>query len=277
MRCWPMVLPSHRDIVAAHCVPHLGRAVRAGEVLLALARAEGPFGPAMAVALARGLVSARAAEREAATEALLHLAGHGGLDAALLARELRVLIVAEPDRTTPPGDAHGLAVAEPHRRTTLPADAHDVAVAKPDRRTTSPGDAHGLAVAEPHRRTTSPGDAHGLAVAEPHRRTTPPDDPDGLAEELAGAGPAAAVAEVLAALGRADAWHLAWAIAYDVVPAMLRLERAPAGASALVAVAAEAAEAIGARADLPEVAAAAGRASDPSLRAEAVRLARATL
>jgi len=254
-----MVLPSHRDIVAAHCVPHLGRAVRAGEVLLALARAEGPFGPAMAVALARGLVSARAAEREAATEALLHLAGHGGLDAALLARELRVLIVAEPDRTTPPGDAHGLAVAKPHRRTTPPADAHDVAVAKP------------------HRRTTSPGDAHGLAVAEPHRRTTPPDDPDGLAEELAGAGPAAAVAEVLAALGRADAWHLAWAIAYDVVPAMLRLERAPAGASALVAVAAEAAEAIGARADLPEVAAAAGRASDPSLRAEAVRLARATL
>ena len=223
MRCWPMVLPSHRDIVAAHCVPHLGRAVRAGEVLLALARAEGPFGPAMAVALARGLVSARAAEREAATEALLHLAGHGGLDAALLARELRVLIVAEPDRTTPPGDAHG------------------------------------------------------LAVAEPHRRTMPPDDPDRLAEELAGAGPAAAVAEVLAALGRADAWHLAWAIAYDVVPAMLRLERAPAGASALVAVAAEAAEAIGARADLPEVAAAAGRASDPSLRAEAVRLARATL
>jgi len=243
MRCWPMVLPSHRDIVAAHCVPHLGRSARAGEVLLALARAEGPFGPAMAVALARGLVSARAAEREAATEALLHLAGHGGLDAALLARELRVLIVAEPDRTTPPGDAHDVAVA----------------VAKPDRR------------------TTSPGDAHGLAVAEPHRRTMPPDDPDRLAEGLAGAGPAAAVAEVLAALGRADAWHLAWAIAYDVVPAMLRLERAPAGASALVAVAAEAAEAIGARADLPEVAAAAGRASDPSLRAEAVRLARATL
>jgi hypothetical protein len=101
-------------------------------------------------------------------------------------------------------------------------------------------------------------------------------EPSGaLAQEVAGAGRAAAVAEVLAALGRAGSWHLAWAIAYDIVPAMLRLETAPAGASALVAVAAEAAEAIGARADLPEVAEASRRVSDPSLRAEAVRLARA--
>jgi hypothetical protein len=87
--------------------------------------------------------------------------------------------------------------------------------------------------------------------------------------------PAEAVAEELAALGRAGAWHLVWALAYDVVPAVLRLEPVPAGASALVAVAAEAAEATGVRADLAEVTVAAAHAGDPSLRAAASRLARA--
>ena len=231
MRCWPMVLPSHRDIVAAHCLPHLGHGGDTGSILVELARADGPFGPAMAVALARGLVSAWPAERETATEALLHLAGHGGLDAALLARELRVLIVAGSD----PGRA--LAGSDPGEA--LPR--------------------------------SDPGGA--LAGSDPGG-ALPGSDPGGA---LAGAGRAGLVAEVLAALGRADAWHLAWAVAYDVVPAMVRLDRVPGGASALVAVAAEAAEATGARADLPDVAVAATRASDQSLRAELIRLASAIL
>jgi hypothetical protein len=251
MRCWPMVLPSHRDIVAAHCLPHLGGRGHAGEVLVELARADGPFGPAMAVALARGLVSARVAERETATAALLHLAGNGGLDAALLARELRALVLAGTERSRP------LAGTDP-----------GVTLTGID-----PG---GLRAGTERSGALAGNDPGGTLAGTEWSGPLAGNDPGGtLAEEVSKAGPAGAVAEVLAALGRAGAWHLVWAIAYDVVPAMVRLDRAPGGASALVAVAAEAAEATGARACLPEVAAAAGRVTDPRLRAETARLARA--
>ena len=83
--CWPMVLPSHRELVAAHL---LTSAPGAGAgTLTALARITGPFGPATALALAHGLTTAAAD----AVAAVAHLARHGGLDAALLGRELALL------------------------------------------------------------------------------------------------------------------------------------------------------------------------------------------
>src|SRR5689334_25389565 len=75
MRCWAMVLPSHREIIAAHCLPHL-RVAEATDpeaargVLIGLARAMGPFGPAMALVLARGLASPREQLRDEAIDAV---------------------------------------------------------------------------------------------------------------------------------------------------------------------------------------------------------------
>jgi hypothetical protein len=83
------------------------------------------------------------------------------------------------------------------------------------------------------------------------------------------------VAEALACVGRGGAWHVVWAVAYGVVPGLLRVEPVPAGLPALLAVAAEAAVAVGARADLPELTAAAARADGSPLNIEAARLARA--
>lgn len=168
-----MVLPSHRELIAAHCLPHLAdggaahiadgepAAARQGDgILLGLANAAGPFGPAMALALARGLASAHASQRDEAVRATLHLVANDGLDAALLARELRLLLAREDRR---------------------PADA----------------------------------------------------------------------AASLSRIGHAGAWHLVWATAYAMLPFLLRPEPAPTDVADLLSVAAEAAAAIGARADLP--------------------------
>ncbi|MGX6606815.1 hypothetical protein ACWKSP_32515 [Micromonosporaceae bacterium Da 78-11] len=89
--CWPMVLPSHREIVAAHLHPYLV-AGHGLSVLPALARSSGPFGPAMALALAYGLPARRPQDRLAAVDAVLRLAGSGGLDAGLTGRELALLL-----------------------------------------------------------------------------------------------------------------------------------------------------------------------------------------
>jgi hypothetical protein len=83
-RCWPLILPSHREIVAAH-------AAAMPELLPALAHASGPPGPALALALAYGLGSP---ERDAAVDAVLHLARTGDLHADLVGRELSLLLEA---------------------------------------------------------------------------------------------------------------------------------------------------------------------------------------
>jgi hypothetical protein len=89
--CWPMLLPGHREIIAAHLQPYLGHRA-ANDVLPALARSGGPFGPAMALCLAYGLADRR--DRRPAVDALVHLAATGGLDAGLLGRELEQLLAA---------------------------------------------------------------------------------------------------------------------------------------------------------------------------------------
>ncbi|MFC9973374.1 DUF6493 family protein [Spirillospora sp. NPDC127200] len=96
---WPAILPSHREIVAAHLLPHLARRLdgdyRQGETLLGLAEADGPAGAATATALLYGLSARVPAERSGAVRALLALcarnrppAGLGEALAALARREL---------------------------------------------------------------------------------------------------------------------------------------------------------------------------------------------
>lgn len=97
MTAWPLVLPAHREIIAAHVQPFLApvadRDRRSGiEVLPVLARSSGPFGPAMALCLAYALAAQRDTERLAATDAVLHLAAGGQFDGVLVGRELSALI-----------------------------------------------------------------------------------------------------------------------------------------------------------------------------------------
>ena len=153
------------------------------DVLPWLAGAAGPFGPAMAVVVTRGLTGSGQRERVAAVEAVLRLAGGGGLDAGLLGRELKLLLTAEP----------------------------------------------------------------------------------------AAIGPAAASLEQV---GGGDGWHVVWAVAYAVLPALLNQPEPPDGLDALLDVATSAATAIRARADMPEVSAAALSDGSP-IGAAASRLARA--
>jgi hypothetical protein len=63
----------------------------------------------MAIALTRGLGAEHASAREAAVDALVHLAAHGGLDAGLLGRELRLLIADDVGETAPVGTAARVA------------------------------------------------------------------------------------------------------------------------------------------------------------------------
>jgi hypothetical protein len=99
MAGWPMVLPGHREIVAAHVQPFLAPTADQDQhggtdVLPALARTGGPFGPAMALCLAYGLAARYEPDRRPAIDALLHLSATGGLDAPLVGRELGQLLTA---------------------------------------------------------------------------------------------------------------------------------------------------------------------------------------
>jgi hypothetical protein len=93
MTSWPMILPGHPEIVAAHALPRLALAADGDHqhqlgLLPVLATSTGPFGPAMALSLAYGFTAGRATGRVAATDAFLELAARGKLDPALVGREL---------------------------------------------------------------------------------------------------------------------------------------------------------------------------------------------
>ncbi|TNY34962.1 DUF6493 family protein [Thermomonospora catenispora] len=84
---WPSLLPSHREVAAAHLQFHLQKWVEAedfgrGAALLGLAEADGPTGPATAAALAYSLGCANRAERSGAVDALLAFSAQGALPAA---------------------------------------------------------------------------------------------------------------------------------------------------------------------------------------------------
>jgi hypothetical protein len=95
-RCWPALLPSHRDAVAAQLLPWLadpsagGRG--AGQVLPALAETDGPVGPGLSLALAYGLGARDPVDRAAAVDALLVLAGRHQLQGPALGVELAALV-----------------------------------------------------------------------------------------------------------------------------------------------------------------------------------------
>jgi hypothetical protein len=91
-----MVLPGHPEIVAAQALPEIVMAVHGDfrqqlDILPVLAASAGPFGPAMALALANGFSADDITGRVSATDAFVELAARGKLDGALVGRELAQL------------------------------------------------------------------------------------------------------------------------------------------------------------------------------------------
>ncbi|MFD1937478.1 hypothetical protein ACFSKW_39015 [Nonomuraea mangrovi] len=92
MDWWPGMLPSHREVLAAHLVPRLTSRwpLGPGRWLEAIVRADGPAGPATAVLLAGALVDATS--RDEAVAALRRLAAMGAVPSSALGRRLMELI-----------------------------------------------------------------------------------------------------------------------------------------------------------------------------------------
>lgn len=90
---WPAVLPSHREIIAAHVLSELTdwTSINQGELLLGLAEADGPTGAATAAALAYGLTAESSADRAASVDALLSFAARDALPAAELGKVIATL------------------------------------------------------------------------------------------------------------------------------------------------------------------------------------------
>ncbi|MFI6740826.1 DUF6493 family protein [Nonomuraea sp. NPDC050451] len=93
---WPLAMPSHPEIVAAHMVWMMSICIDSSDsqtqALVGLAHADGPLGSAVAHALACGMGHASATDRAAATDALLTLAARGRVPAQVLAETLTKLV-----------------------------------------------------------------------------------------------------------------------------------------------------------------------------------------
>ncbi|MEU8797571.1 DUF6493 family protein [Spirillospora sp. NPDC048819] len=80
---WPSVLPSHREVAAAHLVPHQAGTGEndwgQGGILVDLAEADGPAGAATGTLLACALANAHQDQRAGAVEAFLTLSARGAL------------------------------------------------------------------------------------------------------------------------------------------------------------------------------------------------------
>ena len=96
LSCWPMLLPAHRDVIAAHLVPYVQMMVRQGRAggaaLPGLAAADGPVGAGMHLALGYGLAAFEQGDRAAAVDALITLAARGQLDGHAFGEKLGVLV-----------------------------------------------------------------------------------------------------------------------------------------------------------------------------------------
>lgn len=93
---WPTVMPSHREVVAAHALPVLLATLRSdsrggGRFALRLAECAGPVGPAVMVAVAYGLGARHVEDRVAAVDAVLHLSATGVLEPDQLGQEIGAL------------------------------------------------------------------------------------------------------------------------------------------------------------------------------------------
>ncbi|MBB2741519.1 UNVERIFIED_ORG: hypothetical protein FHR35_001339 [Microbispora rosea subsp. rosea] len=95
---WPAVMPSHREVVAAHLLETLtldtDSSGGGGEVLAALVHGDGPVGAATASALAIGMGNKHLAQRGAAVDALVTLTARGQLPAADLGQAVARLVDA---------------------------------------------------------------------------------------------------------------------------------------------------------------------------------------
>ncbi len=102
--CWPLLLPHHPDMLAAHGHARLNRALTKNRngtepLMAALGAGRLPLGPPAWSALVLGLAAKNGPERAAATDALVDLAERAGLDgsgvgeaiAALLGKDAIVL------------------------------------------------------------------------------------------------------------------------------------------------------------------------------------------
>jgi hypothetical protein len=105
-KLWPVVLPSHREVVAANLLPHLADGPTticgnlAASALPALADCSGPCDDAVALALAYTLGSTRSEERVAALDAALTLNSTGDLDGARVGGFLRTLLTCRNVKLT---------------------------------------------------------------------------------------------------------------------------------------------------------------------------------
>ncbi|MFI0407548.1 DUF6493 family protein [Actinomadura sp. 3N508] len=83
---WPSVMPSHREVAAAHLLPYFVGTEDVGwgqgTVMLDLAEGDGPAGTAVGTLLACALANREQHERATAVEAFLAFSGRGGLPAA---------------------------------------------------------------------------------------------------------------------------------------------------------------------------------------------------
>jgi hypothetical protein len=95
--CWPLVMPYHRDVVAAHLVPEMSRARSStcqGDVaLVPLALANGEVGDALLAAYAYGLGAKQASTQAAAVDALLMLATRDQLSGEQFGRVLATMLI----------------------------------------------------------------------------------------------------------------------------------------------------------------------------------------
>ncbi|MGA4542459.1 DUF6493 family protein [Uniformispora flossi] len=114
---WPLIVPGHRDVIAAHAALNIIHAVdnpRAGlDVLPVLAAADGQAGDGIAVAFAYGLAAREAVDRAHAVDGLIVLAGRGtdAWNPADLGRHLSELIRMDIIRTTRLAESLRQAVA----------------------------------------------------------------------------------------------------------------------------------------------------------------------
>ncbi len=94
--CWPLVLPHHRDLLAAHLLLELSRArstrSQGVAVLVPLAEADGPVGEALLVGLGYVLAAKHPDARATAVDALLVLAARDQLDGAALGSVLATMV-----------------------------------------------------------------------------------------------------------------------------------------------------------------------------------------
>jgi hypothetical protein len=97
---WPLMLPHHVDLLAAHAHARLTRGLEknraASEPLLeAIGRSRQPVGGPAASALVLGLAAKNGVERTRAVDAVIDLSGRGLLDGGLLGAQLGALLQAD--------------------------------------------------------------------------------------------------------------------------------------------------------------------------------------